>query len=316
MNRLLSISILLLLPILNSFGQINGYIPIPNDAKWLYTCTVTQVEPIIQSEVIQDLFELSGDTTIDSQSYNLLYRQRVGTSNIELLGAIRQDEQERKVYGYSFQTSSENLMYDFSLIPGDTNVCTESWFPPSHPAGLSEGGYGYDIVDSLSWILPQSSTNPGLESPTRLTYFRYQGWINHAVWAEGIGSLYYLGEPCSSDGEFTNCRLTSFCTGDTAWPPWIDNCNLVLGVNNNQKNTYDFQSYWDGTKLIVSSKEHINAISLFNTLGERIEYDTFIKSGADTWNVLKPCLSASGFYIVQIEVAKTTNSKLVYIRTP
>jgi len=296
--------------------QSGGYVPIPDDAKWLYTCTVTHVVPppvLFETEIIHELLQLSGDTTIDSQSYKKVQYQRLGGSNVEVIGALRQDQSMRKVYGYSFLTSSESVVYDFNLLPNDTVQC-ETWFYPRDPIQLSETEL--DVVDSIMFILPSWSPAPGEESPVRLTYFRESGWLNSAIWAEGIGSLFFLGQPCSSDGEFTTCQLTGFCGNDTLWSPWESACELTVNIKStNSTFESEFEPYWDGKNITFASTHRVDEISIYDLEGKEITYDGFRKTGA-LWKVSRPHVNSGGLYIIKCGFGRASKAKLIYICEP
>ena len=120
---------------------------------------------------------IDGDTIVNGTSYKKIniieYEEVIGQR------LLREDTLEKKVYELWWHTEPEALLYDFSLLPGDTFFRADNLFV---------------VLDSISDII----TNPffcgninfipilEIENP-RIFYFH--GASYPLVWIEGIGSL-------------------------------------------------------------------------------------------------------------------------------
>ncbi|MCB0835395.1 MAG: T9SS type A sorting domain-containing protein [Bacteroidetes bacterium] len=125
---------------------------------------------------------VKGDSTING----IVYKKLLGTSggNDPLL--LREDTVEKKVYHYN--VSSEELVYDFSLVPGDTFYI---------------GGYRallQSITDTISHQYYSSTLQNlvlSINSPKVFTLIDLDREGFEYIWIEGIGSVCGLGfYPC------------------------------------------------------------------------------------------------------------------------
>lgn len=112
----------------------------------------------------------TGDTLIDSVSYKIVMNSYWNCT----VGYIREDTAARKVYFMNNQGSPEELLYDFSMLPGDT-ITLSFW---------NGGGYqsGLYTLDSISTISIYAGTR---------TIFYLQNhnapWSAGMTWIESVG---------------------------------------------------------------------------------------------------------------------------------
>lgn len=289
----------------NGKAQIADYIPIPMDATWEYRCSFwVDLSPQQQSYTAfkSYYFHLGGDTLINDTAYVLLQEQEEGSNEVQISSAIRQDTIARKVYARSLETEEEFLLYDFSITASDTIHCgqaqpTFSIYPYNDDGAYWATLHGddWDVLDSTSNTL----TGHGY-SNSSIYYFSNYSWGGKAVWVEGIGSLVFLTSPCAYDGEFASCNLIRFCTGDTAWSPWGNACDITLDIQSNSNpNCTDLNAYWDGNSIQIKGDFEIEQVELINILGSEVEFGQLLKVGPHHWKIEMPRINSSGTYVLR-----------------
>lgn len=167
-------------------------------------------------------FAVRGDTLINSMAYKKLYYQDFAPAPVYLLeeeylwGVVRDDSLNRRVYviafepyvyGYQCPVGEEQLLFDFSILPGDTTAhCL--WYE-NHP-----------------WILDSTYISYKYGADRRTIYSEEYWWIFGEIY-EGIGSEEGLlgtlsyGEQPSEDYFF----LVKYCIGSD------EDCGIVSGVS-------------------------------------------------------------------------------------
>lgn len=128
-------------------AQTNIYHPFPEDTtSWVTDLYYSSCMGYCSSI----FYEMKGDTIINSQSYNKIYRSdgqffyiifpAVGASftACSYIGAIRQDSINKKVFFIDSTMTTDTLLYDFNLTDGDT---IQGWYnkwsmPPLIVSGI------------------------------------------------------------------------------------------------------------------------------------------------------------------------------------
>lgn len=307
--RIVALVTIAMATFLSSKGQSStDFIPIPDNAKWLYACTLAVINPTppVTYEYEHSLITVGADTTINLESYRILNRQILGEFDIEIVGAFRQDIIAKKVYGYSFDQGEEFVMYDFDIQNQDTIWC-ETLFNSSLNAGLSGGNF--DILDSTSSVLP----NFQVPSSTPVYYFNKEGWINRAIWVEGIGNLFYFGDPCASWGEFLTCDLQAFCDGDSTWRPWPSACHLNVGANNSPL-VESPKIYWDGKEIVFKTDAKLlQLLNVYSINGVRLKNTGLTKVSRNHYAIKWLEKVDTQPIILHYQLDDTTYSKLLII---
>lgn len=213
------IAFLALIVAVSSFGQTSVYHPFPDsNSSWNYYFQQSMCVFGMASEEYS--YSISGDTTINSQTYHKLIIPYVSfyTSGTctqlhypGYKGAIRQDVFNKKVYIISPTSTTEVLLYDFNMDLGDT----VQGYIASY-AGLN------DTVILIDSVLVGNE-------------FRKRWYINdwYGIYLiEGIGSTYGLLE--NSPGYSTDANsytLDCFMEQEqTLYPDTITNCQLITSV--------------------------------------------------------------------------------------
>ena len=146
----------------------------------------------------------SGDTVIGAFTYKIL----INNWNVCAVGYVREDTAARKIYFIDNLSSTEHLLYNFSMQPGDTISCNFI---------MSNNGYvsGLYTLDSISNITIDAGV-------------RKQFWLScHASpgskilsWVESVGCLSYFIYPFFFND--TNYPTFSSCPGvQHAFPQYL-----------------------------------------------------------------------------------------------
>lgn len=178
---------------------------------------------------------LAGDSVIDGDLY--LRVETLGNPVSVCATLLREDTVERKVYFHD-DTSGDLLLYDFSLLPGDSGVVYQC------SSDLTDTAlYAYYIVlDSIS-VWPPADVTTLINGP-RFFYGHgsVESQLQPFIWLEGVGSFHGLEMARPLDEGFGWLRLT--CHADTDGiidyiaevPGWQDTCFSVYSLNSIQEN--------------------------------------------------------------------------------
>ena len=212
MKRILII-LITFLTVNNSFSQ--EYYKFPtSSAIWNHIITGS-LSPPYEWLVIDSLGQ---ETTIGNYQYVEIYRSKFGNSNI--IGAIREDTLEKKIYFHNF--NDEIVLYDFNLDVGDTIFySTNFWYYLDY----------YKVVNNIDSIFVCGQYRKRWHLTNSLYYFP-------DTWIEGIGSVYRYGLMYPNDpdiimdastpyfGCFTHDTITyidsnNCCSGDCPCTYWL-----------------------------------------------------------------------------------------------
>ena len=273
------------LPNLNS----QDYVPMAVDsATWLMT-DGDEIPQFSESIVLR----IEGDTTINGLNYSKLYYYDVYLYEVifnsrKLLGLIRDDISQRKVYGglingvqFGFETFlSENVQCDW----GDVNSFQEHLL---YDFSLQEG----DTINNCMYPFPTKITL--VETIERHGFQRRNYVLDHegySIMTEGIGTCIgiFKGEQCYITG-YDYYRLDNYCIGS------FSNCNITTSINQQSLNfQIDIFPNPTQTYLHIEASDKLKKISLLNLNGKVINH--YEKTTQiDMTNFLE------GIYIVKIE---------------
>lgn len=213
----------ILLAQLVSHLAISQYIPMVEEGKfWIYLNHIDSDHPVAVSG---HAITFEGDTIIGTLSYKKVYQLSLKgehscqfppcfqfdvpyvISSKVLIAFIREDIADRKVYNlpidpYGFCDTTEHLIFDYSLITGDTvNPCLFDFISaePEHPIPMG-------IVDSID-VTERFGKNRNTLFTTGVQLHAYLPIIGEVLILEGIGLELYgiFHEPLSF--------LVDFCEG-------------------------------------------------------------------------------------------------------
>lgn len=240
---------------LRLFSQTSVYHPFPDsNAVWNVWFSANCFANGMTNDRYSIIF--SGDTVINGYTYHKLSTPYVlsnswGTClgvSAGYKGAIRQEIANRQVFFVPPSSSTEQLLYDFTLQVGDT---VKGYLAPN---------FGYDVVAKIDSILIDSS-------------YRKRWLINPCVnfdLIEGVGWMYGLIQ--RSPG----CLIdeTSFLTecvrqnGKSLYPDTISNCGTLLtsiqhAVDNNSSFSISPNPSKDIVNLSASEKFQYSVYDMF-----------------------------------------------------
>jgi len=267
-----------------------SYVPMAVDSATWFMSNTNPFPELSETVVLR----IEGDTMVNNLTYSKIYHYDVFLDEVllstrKILGLLRDDINERRVYGgllngvqYGFETFinigdpcdwedlnsfNERLLYDFSLQVGDTlNSCMYPFPTTVHSIDTVER-YGYE------------RRNFGLDE------------FSDSFVTEGIGTCIgiFRGEDCYFTGGGYSFYLYNYCIG-SFW-----NCNISTPVK---------ESYFDpqieiypnpvSSDLFIESTLQFQKISLFDTSGNLI-------NSFENQNQIDMSKYEAGIYIIHIE---------------
>lgn len=236
------INILLITLLITSVSFSQSYFKFPtSNAIWNYkivgSLSYPYEWPVIDS--------LGHSTTIGSNQYIEVYRASQGNSNI--IGAIREDTIQRKIYFHNY--TDEIVLYDFTLDVGDTIYYSTNLY------------YNLDYYKVVDFI---DSVN--VSGQYRKRWHLTNSYMSMTdTWIEGIGSVYRYGLLYPNDpdlvldasnpyfGCFSHDTITymigSNCSGTCPCTDWL------VEISEIDKNS-------DGVKIFPNPTENIVTIEI------------------------------------------------------
>ncbi|RLD42183.1 MAG: hypothetical protein DRI86_12130 [Bacteroidetes bacterium] len=260
-------------------------------------------------------YKIKGDTTINGVDYKKLYSMNYDSlliENVEYFGAIREDSFKRVYYldnnlpnspiGNN-NDSTEVLLYDFSLIVGDT-------FLLPYPFYSSDT---IQIVESIDSALVEGQWRKRIN-------FQQNMSISNKIWVEGIGDLKGIFFPllfefenywtltCYEDSSifWTNPELTQY--GSSCFGVGIKNQRntnkLTLNVYPNPCSNY--------IEFNINGKQEIN-LSIINSLGNKVCTKTLKNSNGIFIFNTQELASGIYYYIITTEQNQSSSGKFIKI---
>ena len=175
-KNILLLTIGLLLLQLQSGLMAQEYLPFPQDsAVWYCVDSRPEYDPPPPVWYETDKFEAKGDTMINTIVYTKLYSSSaLKGRSYSYEGAYRVDIETERVYFIDSYYNTESLLYDFSLVPGDTIIISGSEYEP----------YNLICLDTSTKII---------NNVPHHSYFIYSylsnGTYCYTTWVKGIGRL-------------------------------------------------------------------------------------------------------------------------------
>ncbi|MHB8259903.1 MAG: T9SS type A sorting domain-containing protein [Bacteroidia bacterium] len=289
-------------------GQTYVYHKFPDSAAvWNFHQIVVMSLCPPSGQRVDDYYSIiiSGDTIISSKTYHKLttpYVQVVPSTCASCCalatgykGAVRQDTVAKKVFIVPPSNTSEQLLYDFTMLVGDTVKGFIS----------SATGTTVSIVQSIDSVLVGSTYRKRWNINT--CYFIYL--------IEGVGSTYGLIEPspgCTVD--FPSDSITCFKQNGLAlYPNTATNCQLITSVNSIDKNSNQITIYPNPANGIINVKLGIMnetaTIEIYNTIGECV-HRQIVKSSNSQIDVSD---LSEGVYNISLQSKEGTINKRIVI---
>lgn len=160
---------------------------------------------------------VEGDTILNERTYKKILNKG-DNCNFSKYTFAREDTTARKVWYYYDYSSTEALLYDFSLDIGDTVVLEAAVYSDAL------------ILDSISNIFPKqhlcdlvSEIDRGHHKIFYLSYANCEHCINQVLWIEGVGNISNPFLPClpwteGSSGDVTLCHFDENGTWNYHYP--------------------------------------------------------------------------------------------------
>ena len=297
--------IIIIIAFLNTTNVISqDYIPMAVDnATWLMGST--HEDP--QFDVLIVL-RIEGDSIVNNLSYSKIYHydyvgNKILLQTRKLLGLLRDDIDERKVYGgllggiqYGFETF---LNFEAQCDWGDINTFNEHLL---YDFGVQEG----DTINSC--MLSNSAVVSSIEEIDRFGYLRRNLSLDddqYTIMTEGIGTCIgiFKGQECFYTGGGFSYALFNYCIGP------FSECNLLTSI----KEDLSFDQLYIypnpvSEKLFIKSSTNTEKLFLLNNQGRLIE--TYMNV-----NYIDLRNYPSGLYILKVEdkSGRTYSKKVIKI---
>jgi hypothetical protein len=254
--------------ILSIISNAQSYIPLLDSVNiWSYTNNSSPMSPPPHFNTMQDCsypnyghqhYYTSNDTTINSLTYKKLIADDNFTSC--LYGYIREDTSLRTVYFQDVLDSAEVVLYDFSMLPGDSiyiHFVPNIW-----------GNYfsnGYYMLDSIAPV--------NILSGTRKAFYLHCSAGHSMFWIEGIGNTgdlvypysanevgYYFQMGCGS--QFPYDFIQMLVCFEHQQKIYFDTCTYYYAVFDFCFNLQDSCNYWN-ICTVVDDLSNSDAIRIF-----------------------------------------------------
>lgn len=221
--------------------------------RWFYTANALPVLRPLNTSVVNCsygnifyapsvIMETVGDTFFNGSSYKILEEREYGNASSCVYGYLREDTLAHKVYFVDNIFSPEVLLYDFSLVVGNT-IPINFIFP---------GGYyasGTYTVDSIV-------SKPVLGGLRRHFYLSHPSLSSHVLeWIESVGHtgdlVYTYSANTNGFGWFSQCGGFPYDFGQmlTCFEHipkiYIDSCALQVALTNSCLFFADSCDYWN-----------------------------------------------------------------------
>ena len=275
-----------------SFSQ---YQPLPmQNAYWVCSGAYDLLSNPIP---IQYMYYTDGDTIINSTTYVKIKKtEDPPVNNIYIYatftGVIRQDTLNKKIYVIPTDSTSEKLLYDFSLQVGDT------------------------VLSFLNGNCPTTVTISNIDSILINGNYHKRFYLQNACsgiqiyFIEGIGSNFGLLYP-NNTGNISNLDCVKI-NGQTYYPSNMSPCNLITSTDNIQLES-SINIYLNHTtdKINIEFTRFDNSAALltvYNYFGQEIKKQT-TNSNQTQINISE---LPTGIYLVTVtQNNKTINKKII-----
>ena len=233
-----------------------------------------------------------GDTLINSQTYVKIKKVEVPSINDLSLfptytGAIRQDTLNKKIYVVLTDSTTEHILYDFSLQVGDTNNSV------LHTLASDCLGYNTETLYLIDTIQVNGNDH-------RVFHFQGSCTANGVNYIEGIGSDFGLLFPNLMDMEESHLNCLKI-NNQTYYPYANANCTLPDTASIKDSDLLLEISIYPNPSsdiLTISMPENIlrNKALLFDASGREVQ-QFYLNSGE---NHLKLNGLENGVYMFQV----------------
>ncbi len=212
-----------------------------------------------------DFTKLDGDTVIDGKDYKFIYHcyePSMMNWDKDEYSFIREDIDNKRVYTYN--DSSEVLLYDFSLMPGDS-------FYTGTPDYETGGDSLYAFVKTVDSVLIHGVYRKRIIFDTL-----FNDGVFNEVWIEGLGSLTAPFAP------FVNLINYSIVNGPWSYLICVKENDNMIYQNSNQGSCYVNTNIFAYHPFINVFDEKIWVVGISSwwnsTVYYKLEGDTIINS--------------------------------------
>jgi hypothetical protein len=252
-----------------------------NTTDWYIFQAYIPVKPAgVNSSTIyleQGKYSATTDTTLLGHTYKKMYHvyYTPGNNNNQHMGYIREDSLQRKVYFLERNSTTEVVIYDFSLVQGNVTLL-------NFPDNFGEFPMGSYTVTHVDTVL------------TRVGYrrqFKLKSTASDTlIYIESIGSVIhplYLYQSFYGSGQFAWGGGSSPCSYPYALglackesdnEKYYQSCTYELAQMNGCIYKYDSCNYYNGCSAVKELEKEINCRLLPNPASQKVTVELETKT--------------------------------------
>lgn len=206
------------------------------------------------------LYSAMGDTNILSNDYKKIYHEYYSPGNNQhwLLGYMREDTVNRKIYFLDKMSTTDDLLYDFSLTVGASAQLNFPGSFGSFPAGTYTVTHVDSVMTRVGFRKQLKLIGPGSDT---LVHIESIGNVMHPLYLYGYfsqgGMFYFNGDP-SCDYKYELGLACKYSDNEK----YYQSCTYTLAQLNNCIYKYDSCNYFTN----CSSIEEISNVTNYRVI--------------------------------------------------
>lgn len=244
-------------------GEMNAQTPMLNDRPIVAIDTIT-----LNAFLYKKIYELN--------FYNMNYNSK------QLIGYMREDTANRKIYFKENTSSMDILLYDFNMVQGDSMYVTH----------FSQGLYtGYYRADSV--VMRNTLAGPRKHFYMRKHANNSNPSQEYFVFIEGIGSNVHVLYPFAYFWTFCQFAQTANCKH--FWNLGVS-CKHDKNVKKYQSCTIT-QAFQNSCINVTDSCNYRNVCGMVKSLGKDPEFNVFPNPAREKITIVSESAAATSFEI-------------------
>lgn len=261
-------------------------------------------------------YSFDGDTLIGSHVYHRIHKRGLKYLEIqglcttipaqlidEYIGAIRNDNSQKKVFIVPSDSTTEYILYDFNLGVGDT---VDSWLNQSS----FSSPWLHVVVDSIDSVLVANQYRK------RFNLLVIDGGFLPVKIIEGIGSTSepFIGPLYEFEwGGYISCFKQN---GQVLFPDTSSLCLLtdvsMMGITNSNMKIYP-NPFVSAITIIIQNPQPIQSnIEILNILGQTVYTETVIYEKAKNTRIIDLSFLPAGIYILNRITESNKISQIIF----
>ena len=287
------------------------YIPLLSETKQWNVLYETAA-----SQKTTHVFKMKGDTAIEGRNYSVLwYSVDEHVEDWRKLGFLHENTEERKVYYRPVWGDNDGLLYDFSVVEGDTvYTIGHSWYGPDKPVQEP-----WTVDSTINIVKKMDSIKLNDKYYKRITVESKpltpdsEGFIFENEWIEGMGNFKGVFSYNVLLSGTPNQMLLAYYQNEELiyQSPEHDSDFIWNTVNNDYIENHKISVFLNGRNLHISGLSGQPClVSLYSINGTSLLQKTVGSSSL----IIPLSDISSGIYIVNLNSGKKNISKKIVIK--